>query len=59
MWSPDSSRIAYTNFGGVWVVGADGAGAKRLESEGSDPVWSPDGSRIVFRDHDGCLGCGR
>ena len=49
-WSPDGSRIAYTDYdaGGVWVVGADGTNAKQIASAGGYPVWSPDGSQIAY-----------
>ena len=29
VWSPDGSRIAYSTFDGVWVVGADGTASSR------------------------------
>ena len=35
----------------VWVMAADGSGARQLtfaESWDADPTWSPDGSRIAF-----------
>ena len=57
-WSPDGTRIAYTmtdsvdnDFRHVWVMAADGSGARQLtfaESWDADPTWSPDGSRIAF-----------
>jgi hypothetical protein len=46
-FSPDGSTIAYGDRGGVWIVGVDGSGRRRL-SDGDDPDWSPDGSTIVF-----------
>jgi eukaryotic-like serine/threonine-protein kinase len=49
-WSPDGSRIAYTDLEGVQEVAPLGGGLKRLVSAagGATFDWSPDGSRIVF-----------
>jgi hypothetical protein len=58
-WSPDGSRIAFVRFreggAGIWVMNADGTGARRITDGGPDvdgtdlgPAWSPDGSRIAF-----------
>ena len=50
-WSPDGSKIAFTN-GHIYVANADGSGVRRLthERRGVDlwPTWSPDGSTIVY-----------
>jgi|SRR5579859_15126 len=66
MWSPDGSKIVFassgaldgsdnSNFGfasNIWVMNADGSGAKALTkltaASSSSPVWSPDGSKIAF-----------
>ncbi len=45
-WSPDGSRIAYSD-GGIWVMKADGTNPTFLV-DGSQPAWSPDGTRIAF-----------
>src|SRR6266511_1752070 len=58
-WSPDGSKIAFVRFreggAGIWVMNADGTGARRITDGGLDvdgtdlgPAWSPDGSRIAF-----------
>jgi len=49
-WSPDGSRIAFTDSAGLQVVAADGSGAPRLvvAGEAAQPSWSPDGARIVY-----------
>jgi TolB protein len=39
-WSPDGTRIAYDAQGGLWVMNADGRGAKRLLSAGKQPDWT-------------------
>jgi dipeptidyl aminopeptidase/acylaminoacyl peptidase len=53
-WSPDGRRLLVTRSERVthfalWVVNADGSGARRLH-EGLGGRWSPDGQSIVF-DH--------
>jgi Tol biopolymer transport system component len=53
-WSPDHQRIAFTRSVGalneVWVMNADGSGAKMLGSQlaGRNRLaWSPDGTKIA------------
>jgi Tol biopolymer transport system component len=60
-WSPDGSRIAFVDRGGVpgdlYVMDADGTNVHKLTSSsyasgdyGADsPTWSPNGKRIAFR----------
>jgi hypothetical protein len=51
-WSPDGSRIAFVGPGTkIWIVRADGSGARRLTSRDGrevSPSWSPDGARVAF-----------
>jgi Tol biopolymer transport system component len=49
VWSPDGSRLAFCGPGGVWVIGADGSGPRKLIPNGEKPSWSPDGSRIAYQ----------
>ena len=58
-FSPDGQRIAYvTDAGGgdnVWVMNADGTGARAVTSEDyrllNNPVWHPNGQYIAARKH--------
>jgi Tol biopolymer transport system component len=57
-YSPDGKLIAFRaarkdeNAGGIWLIGADGRGLRRLtdEEKADDvyPTWAPDSSYIVF-----------
>ena len=53
-WSPDGSRIAYTNAGALYSVRADGSGTANIAQVGDLGMheiivrWSPDGSRIAY-----------
>jgi Tol biopolymer transport system component len=46
-WSPDSSAIAYTDSGGVYVVRRDGS-SDRLIGAGASPKWSPRGDALAY-----------
>jgi Tol biopolymer transport system component len=60
-WSPDGSRILFTQFrnagignyvhGDVYVMNAGGTNVRRLTGDPADDVaagWSPDGRQILF-----------
>jgi hypothetical protein len=57
-WSPDGSRLAFNGPGGIWVIGADGSGLRKLIPGGGNPSWSPDGSSIAYQSYDGSGGFG-
>jgi dipeptidyl aminopeptidase/acylaminoacyl peptidase len=56
-WSPDGRRLAYVRDGRVFVISADGTGARPLSAgRDSEPQWSPDGHWIAYVH--GMLGAG-
>ena len=51
-WSPDGTRITFSNGGDVFVVNVDGTGLTNMTaadtSNARHPSWSPDGTRIAY-----------
>jgi hypothetical protein len=52
-WSPNGTRLAFVSPGeqpGIWVIGADGSGQRRLSDLGFETIagWSPDGKRLYY-----------
>jgi len=49
-WSPDGSKLAFANAGGIWIVPVYGSAELQLVVDsGTAPDWSPDGTKIAFR----------
>ncbi len=51
-WSPDCSRLVYTEDGSLWTVSNDGTEAQKLVDHDGGylyaPAWSHDGTRIAY-----------
>jgi len=57
-WSPDGRRLLVTRGvekAALWVIRADGSGARRLRAGALFGRWSPDGQSIVFEDKNGVV----
>ncbi len=57
-WSPDGTRLAFSDGGHLWTIGPDGLGLTAVTTSftgttDADPSWSPDGSRLAFSGADG------
>lgn len=51
-WSPDGTRLAFSDVGGIYVINADGSGETRVPGTTRDdqtPAWSPDGTKLAMR----------
>ena len=49
-WSPDDSSLVYSDVRrGLWTIGADGKGAKRIFADVGEASWSTDGRIVVAR----------
>ena len=46
-WSPSRRRIAFVRGGWIWLMRADGTGARRL-FQGGQPSWSPNGVELAY-----------
>jgi Tol biopolymer transport system component len=50
-WSPEGDRIAFAREGDIYVLNADGSGARRISdvtAQEAEPAWSPDGRWIAY-----------
>jgi Tol biopolymer transport system component len=40
-WSPDGTKIVYSNSNGIWLVDIQGDEPEQITPFGSDPAWRP------------------
>jgi Tol biopolymer transport system component len=53
-WSPDSKKIAYSDWNQIYMISADGGTPEKLipnPNQDVMPNWSPDGKSIAFNDY--------
>jgi len=55
-WSPSSRTLAFSCTRGIYLIGSDGAGVRRI-STGAWPTWSRDGKHIAFEGGPGRTCC--
>ncbi|MEO8097167.1 MAG: protein kinase [Acidobacteriota bacterium] len=48
VWTPDGTRICYSQVGGFWCVGASGGTPQRLLAQAGVAVFTPDGKSLLF-----------
>lgn len=51
VWSPDGTKMVYSNNGEVRLINSDGTNDRKLptnQSGGSAPSWMPDGLRVLY-----------
>ena len=54
-WSPDGSKLAFSDNFDIFVLNGDGSDLRRLTTDGDGytsnqgPTWSPDGASIAYR----------
>src|SRR5262245_26942251 len=50
-WSPDGRRLAFSLYGSIWQVAAEGGAAEQMSNSPgyhAHPAWSPKGGKIAF-----------
>ena len=48
VYSPDGTRILYTNDYGLYVVDADGNNEQLISSIAHEASWGPDSRKVVY-----------
>lgn len=49
-WSPNGTKIAFTQNFQIWVMNSDGLSKAQVTNSGAAPNWSPDGKKIAYYD---------